>query len=351
METMSLTGKHIISALRAAGAGSGLCMTADEIAAAFNEAMVKYGGGQFNTVDKVAALVSECMMESAYFRTTEEYAKNGRYAPYIGRSFIQITWKANYASFGKWCKSQGLISDPDYFVKNPKRLADHKWAAIGGVWYFTKVPFHGHPLTFYASNILQVGRAVNMGDPSSRHTPSGQESRTAAYDVVRKLGPSITPEETKPAVEVKELIMAAGTKVHFWNKDKQTLKVGTQDVHITTGTTDVSVVTGESLGVDVVGAVEVDNPGNYPLDIYWHIVDWKDGGPTTEVESGLAIPLVGPRIQSAETNFKRNVDKSTGTGRTMRLRLAIRVSDHVPVDGAKPPLPVINNVHIDGWKL
>src|SRR4029077_9149933 len=167
------------------------------------------------------ALVSECMMESAFFRVTEEYAKNGRYAPYIGRTFIQITWKNNYTSFGKWCKSQGLVSDENYFVNNPKRLADHKWAAIGGVWYFTKVLFSGHTLTYYSNNILQVGRAVNMGSPFSKYTPSGQKSRAAAYDIVRKLSPSIIPEVITPQpVEVKEFVIAAGTKIHFWNKDK-----------------------------------------------------------------------------------------------------------------------------------
>lgn len=89
-----LTAAHIETALHVAGAGGGLVMPAKDIAAAFNDAMLRYGRGQFTTAARVAALVSSCMMESAYFRTTEEYAKDGRYAPFIGRGFMQLTWRS-----------------------------------------------------------------------------------------------------------------------------------------------------------------------------------------------------------------------------------------------------------------
>lgn len=201
-----LSAIHIETALRAAGAGGGLVMPSDEIAAAFNDAILTYGNSQFDTVNKVAALVSECMQESAYFRTTEEYAKDGRYAPYIGRTFIQLTWQTNYAAFGAWCFNKGLVADPDVFVKAPKLLADRKWAALGGVWYFTRVLFHGKPLTAYSDDIGQVGKAVNLGDPFSKYTPNGHKARAAAYEAVRALGPTIIP---KPSEPVEELPMAA----------------------------------------------------------------------------------------------------------------------------------------------
>lgn len=190
-----LTGDHIATMLRAAGTSTtGKVTSLQGIADLFNDAMINYGGGQFDTTNKVAALISECMMESAWFRTTEEYSKIGRYAPYIGRTFIQITWKDNYASFGKWCVSVGLLTDPNYFVNNPASLADLKWAALGGVWYFTQVLFAGKPLTAYADDMLAVGRAVNLGSPTSKNTPNGQKARDAAYKAVAGLGSVIVPE-------------------------------------------------------------------------------------------------------------------------------------------------------------
>lgn len=181
-----LTADHITAATTAAGAGSGMVATPDQIAALFDDAILNHGEGRFDTASKVASLVAECMMESAFFRATEEYAKNGRYAPYIGRTFIQLTWQANYAGFGNWCKTIGLVTDNDYFVRNPARLADLTWAALGGVYYFTQVMFHGKPLVDYADNILQVGRAVNLGDPFSTNTPNGQAARNAAHAAVEK---------------------------------------------------------------------------------------------------------------------------------------------------------------------
>jgi len=204
---MILTASHIQAALKAAGAGSGLVMPADKIADAFNDAISKHGDGLFTTVNTYAALVSECMMESAYFRTTQEYASTGAYQPYRGRTFIQITWKDNYSAFGKWCKSVGLVDDLDYFVKNPTKLADLKWAALGGVWYFTKKMFSGKPLTAYADSSLQVGRAVNMGNPFSKNTPNGQKARDDAYRAVVKAltadPPTPTPEDSDVPVNFR----------------------------------------------------------------------------------------------------------------------------------------------------
>ncbi|TDK85747.1 hypothetical protein EI067_30765 [Mycobacterium paragordonae] len=90
-----------------------------------------------NTVNRIAMALAQWGHESDGFATTEEYAKDGRYAPYIGRTWIQITWQANYAAFGRWAAQEGLIDDPNYFVDNPTALADLKWAGIGAAWYWT----------------------------------------------------------------------------------------------------------------------------------------------------------------------------------------------------------------------
>lgn len=87
--------------------------------------------------NRIAMWLAQIGHESGSFQYTEEIAKNGRYAPYIGRTWIQITWDYNYRAFGRWAKSQGLVDDGEFFIKNPKALADLKWAGIGPAWYWT----------------------------------------------------------------------------------------------------------------------------------------------------------------------------------------------------------------------
>lgn len=86
---------------------------------------------------RIAQWLAQVGHESDGFRATEEYAKDGRYAPFIGRTWIQITWESNYAAFSKWAWGLGLVTNPSYFVDNPSELADDKWASIGPAWYWT----------------------------------------------------------------------------------------------------------------------------------------------------------------------------------------------------------------------
>jgi predicted chitinase len=90
-----------------------------------------------NNVKRIAMWLAQIGYESGGFVYTEEIAKNGRYAPYIGRTWIQITWQSNYHDFGQWCAGKGLVDDPNFFVNNYAALADPKWAAIGPAWYWT----------------------------------------------------------------------------------------------------------------------------------------------------------------------------------------------------------------------
>jgi len=339
MEAMSLTGAHIALALRSAGAGGGLVMGTAAIAEAFNDAIEKYGEGLFTTADRVAALVSECMMESAYFRTTEEYnTKKGDYQPYRGRTFIQITWKSNYIKFGEWCKQQRLISDANYFVKNPSRLADLEWAAIGGVWYFTQVDFYGKPLVEYSGNIGQVGKAVNLGDPYHKVAPNGWKAREDAYKAVRALGDSIafpppTPPQ-KPQPEWKEDMK----NVYFGASKEQALKVGEQDVRINNDG-DVSVISGQNKAVDVEATVSFNLIPPPKTRLFWRIVDYKSG------ENKIAHNRK-PVTAHEETQvvWKGAIPDGSAKDRTMRLRLVVQVPEGTV--GLK-----ITGVQISGWKM
>ncbi len=354
---MSLEGTHITAALRAAGAGWGLVATPAQIADMFNDAIEKYGQGLFVNANQVAALISECMMESDYFRTTEEYNKSGRYKPYIGRGFIQVTWRSNYLLFGEFCVEQGLLKDKNYFVTNPARLADLKWAAISGVWYFTRVLFADKPLTAYSDDIDAVGKAVNLGSPTHTKLPNGYQARRDAYKAVRALGSVIVPEIKTVRDETKEAIMAVGQSVKFWNNDNYNLKVGEQYVIIKKDTSDVSVVVGQNDGVQLVGVVELTNPGGYPVEGFWRVVDWAKDGKTTNKLNGIAIPSAKATLAKSgrevvQATYFGEIPKPSKAGRSMRLRFVIRVGElKVPAGEKAPPLPVINNIHFEGWKL
>jgi hypothetical protein len=333
-----LTGADIHAAVRAAGAGSGLAMPVDDIAVAFNDAILTYGDGHFSSVEQVAALVSECMMESAYFRTTEEYAKHGRYAPYIGRTFIQITWKDNYAAFGAWCHDKGLVPHASYFVDEPTRLAAPRWAALGGVWYFTQVRFAGKPLTAYAHDILAVGRAVNLGSPNSGHTPSGQRARAAAYRVVKALGPSIIP--IREHSTGRPLDMAATQDVYLSIDGKQALAPGENEVLINADN-DKSLVVGPNAGVDLLATLSVvDGTGQRytgPMRSFFRVISYQKTTPTTTLSS--RVPTTGDQV-----SFKGPI-KALADGRSPRLRLVVEVPPEAP--GGL----VLDSVQVTGWTL
>ena len=90
------------------------------------------------TVNRIAMWLAQVGHESVSFQYTEEIDKNGRYAPYIGRTWIQITWDYNYRAFSEWAFAFGLVPTRDYFVVNYRELADLKWAGIGAAWYWTE---------------------------------------------------------------------------------------------------------------------------------------------------------------------------------------------------------------------
>lgn len=196
---MALSGNTITRMLAASHlSATGLVAPPAKIAELFNDAITHYAPGVFNTPDRIAALLSECLVESAWFRTTTEYG-NGTlswqhaYAPYIGRTGIQLTWRSNYAAFGAWAKRKGLVSDAGVFVDHPQKLGDLEWFALGAIYYFTVPTFSGKPLYEYAGNIDQVGKAVNLGNPFSTATPNGAPQRRAAYQAIRPLGNALLP--------------------------------------------------------------------------------------------------------------------------------------------------------------
>lgn len=175
-----VTGDVIGAALDSVGGRGNQLASLDEIARIFNAAISQAGDGAYDGQPaRLAALIGQCAQESAWFRTTTEYGTGQRYAPHIGRTFIQITWSDNYQAFGLWCKARGLINDAAYFVNSPASLSDLKWAALGPIWYFA-----ARGILPYADqrNWTAVGGIINTG--SAAGVPGGNATRLKACQAV-----------------------------------------------------------------------------------------------------------------------------------------------------------------------
>lgn len=203
-QTYKVTGAMFKAALSKMGAYGKQIDTMDNLAASLNTALKQ---APKLTRKGIASFMATMMQESAWFRTRTEYGTaTKRYDPYRGRTFEQLTWKANYASFGAWCKAQGLVDSADYFVANPTKLSDEQWQWLGGIWYFT-----ARKLWDYANagNHLAVQRAVNLGSATTTKTPSGWPTRKKAYNACLsaiKAGTATTKTTTTKATTTAKIV-------------------------------------------------------------------------------------------------------------------------------------------------
>jgi hypothetical protein len=160
--------------LQALNANGGQCLPLADLALGASEALSLTGATPVGAAVWLATLTQE----SAYFRTTTEYGGGQSYAPHIGRTFEQVTWRANYAAFGAWAVDQGLIATDNLFADKPELLGETQWAWLGGVWYFG-----AHGLWTYANrgDFQIVQNAVNRGTATSSGYPSGWTTRLNSY--------------------------------------------------------------------------------------------------------------------------------------------------------------------------
>lgn len=152
-----------------------------------DEVMQGLALSECNNPNRIAMWLAQIGWESDNFNATEEYAKNGSYAPYIGRTWIQITWQSNYADFGKWCAARGLIDDPNFFVANPQALADPKWASIGPAWYWTVQRPQINGLCD-AGDLVGVTKAINGGTNGLEDPNPNVPGRRSRYNQALALG-------------------------------------------------------------------------------------------------------------------------------------------------------------------
>jgi len=135
--------------------------------------------GGITTRLRAAMFLSQVGHESVSLRYKRELGSGQRYAPYIGRTFIQITWESNYREFGHWA---GV---GDQFVRNPSSLEDDRWAWLGPVWYWTT-----HDLNSHADrgDVRGATRVINGGF-------NGLADRQARYQRCMSLGEAILPSK------------------------------------------------------------------------------------------------------------------------------------------------------------
>ena len=140
---------------------------------------------QCTNPNRIAMFIAQTREESANYSTTVEFGDltGEAFYPYIGRTWIQITWQSNYAAFGKWAAAQGFITDPNQFVANPDSLADIKWAGVGAAWYWTVARPTINTMCD-SGDIVGVTRAINGGT-------NGLDTRTQYWNQARAQGDSL----------------------------------------------------------------------------------------------------------------------------------------------------------------
>lgn len=159
---------------------------------------------------RIAMWLAQVGHESDSFNATEEYAKNGRYAPYIGRTWIQITWDYNYRDFSRWCYDRGLVNSTTYFLDNPRLLAEQRWAGLGAAWYWTVERPQLNALSD-AGDLLGATRAINGGT-------NNIADRNDRYKRARALGDELLALRSTeiPTPTIEELLMA-DTPYESWS--------------------------------------------------------------------------------------------------------------------------------------
>ena len=182
---------------------------AAEILPAVRDGLVQ---SQCLSPNRIAMWLAQIGHESDSFKATEEYASGDESTDrwkYKGRTWIQITWKANYAQFSKWAYDRGICSTPTYFVDNPRVLAELKYAGVGAAWYWTVARTDINSLSD-ARNITAVTQRINGGQ-------NGIEDRKRRFALAsaqgERLGQIVASVESKPAVapdKIEELFMSDG---------------------------------------------------------------------------------------------------------------------------------------------
>jgi predicted chitinase len=154
---------------------------------------------------RIAMWLAQIGHESDNFNATEEYQSGDigqdRWK-YKGRTWIQITWRANYLGFSRWCHGRGLVPTTTYFVDHPRELAEQKWAGLGPAWYWTVARPRINEMCD-GGDLYGVTTAINGG-------LNGLPDRNARYVRARALGDDLLAlVSATPTDPIEELLMSS----------------------------------------------------------------------------------------------------------------------------------------------
>lgn len=156
------------------------------------EAMRRF---EIDTPQRAAMFIAQIAHESLGFRYTEEIASGAAYEGRVrdlgntqpgdgkrfkGRSYIQITGRANYAAL-----SRALKID---FLAHPKRLAEPRYAALAAAWWWKN---HGLNALADSGDFLAVTREINGGT-------NGLADRQKYYRRARLVRRFLVPKRRPP---------------------------------------------------------------------------------------------------------------------------------------------------------
>lgn len=182
-----ISESHLVAALKGAGSSTTRTKirvrkdgtsTDTNLSQLADLASKAFAGRNYNA-HAISGWMATMLQESAWLTTTVEYGDALKtYDPYRGRTFEQLTHKANYAGFSKWCFDKKLVPTVDYFVVNPEALGDLQWAWLGGIWYFDERKLWDEAS---AGDFQRIQTAVNLGTASTSKVPSGWFDRLRVY--------------------------------------------------------------------------------------------------------------------------------------------------------------------------
>lgn len=163
----------------------------------FNAAML---AAECTTINRAAMWCAQIGHESAGLRYMEEIASGVAYEGrrdlgntqvgdgkrFKGRGPIQLTGRANYGLFGKWCAARRMVPAADHFQREPHLVATSRWGFLAASWYWTDARPKLNALAD-AADLVGATRAINGGT-------NGLDDRRTRWERCRGIGADLLPD-------------------------------------------------------------------------------------------------------------------------------------------------------------
>lgn len=105
---------------------------------------------------------------------------------YAGAGRIQLTGRANFGAFSRWCYDRKLVATVDHFVRFPELVATAPWRDLAAAWYWT-VARRGLNAAADRGDVRECTRLINGGY-------NGLADRQDRYDGALRLDRRLLPD-------------------------------------------------------------------------------------------------------------------------------------------------------------